>query len=99
VRRVGAELKIIVSAGGLYDVLPPPPPVITGSTWAVTMTLRVIVVVFPVVSTFVYKIVYVPTMLVLTDPVDWNDPVAAYVPVRVLPDQSTISIQEAHCSL
>lgn len=34
----------------------------------------------------------------LTDPVDWNDPVEAYVPVSVLPDPSTVSVHEAHCS-
>ena len=38
-------------------------------------------------------------VFVSTDPVNWNDPVAAYVPVRVLPVQSTISIHDAHCSV
>ncbi len=83
---------------GVYDT-PPPPPVLTTWITGVTITLRLTVVAFHVISTFVYDIVYVPSIFVLTDPVAWNDPVAAYVPVRVLPDQSTVSIQEAHCSV
>ncbi len=64
-----------------------------------TLIVRVAVAGFPVLSTFVYVIVYIPRTPVLTDPVDWNDPVVAYVPVSVLPEPSTVSIQEAHCSV
>ena len=39
--------------------------------------------------------VYIPTSAVLTDPLAWKDPVALYVPVRVLPDPSTLSVHEA----
>ena len=38
-------------------------------------------------------------MAVLTEPDDWNDPVALYVPVRVFPEPSTASVHEAHASV
>ena len=38
-------------------------------------------------------------MAVLTDPLAWKDPVALYVPVRVLPVPSTLSVHEAHASV
>lgn len=92
---VGVLLVLVL---GAYDI-PPPPPVFTAGARALTMTVRLIVVLLAVASTFVYDIVYVPSTPVSTDPVDWNDPVEPYNPVKIFPDPSTVSVHEAHCSV
>jgi len=62
----------------------------------VTVTVRVTILeTFPALSTFMYWTVYTPTTAVFTDPDIWNDPVAPYVPPRVDPLPSTLSVHEA----
>ncbi len=62
--------------------LPEPTSDTTGgvvSGIAVTITLRVTtLLIFPATSTLIYESIYVPSTAVLTDPDDWNDPVAQY---------------------
>ena len=46
---------------------PPPPPHPLVTAWA-TMMVRVVLPVFPAASTFVYVSVYVPAVVVFTEP-------------------------------
>ena len=70
-----------------------------GPVVSATMMVLNIFLALPAASTLRYSIVYVPVWLVLTDPERTNDPVAQYIPVRVLPVPSTLSDHEAHASV
>jgi hypothetical protein len=66
---LSAPVSVVVVVLGVYDT-PHPPPVFTAGAGALTITVRVIVALFAVASTFVYDIVYVPGTAIFTDPVD-----------------------------
>jgi hypothetical protein len=61
-----------------------------------TIIVRIAEPVFPAASTLRYSIVNVPVDDVSTNvPQVWNDPLAPYIPVRVFPVPSILSVQVA----